>query len=215
MTTQYLLIDNYDSFTYNLWHFFGELGADVIVRRNDKISIDDVLAMEPAGILLSPGPCDPDRAGICVPLIKATAGKIPIFGVCLGLQSIGQAYGGKIVRAPLPMHGKVSTISHTNHRMFTDVPSSFTATRYHSLVVDRDTAPKELEITAQSDDGLIMGLAHRTDAVTGVQFHPESIASQFGHRILRNFLVSTGLNARPEPPPPFSVQSAPTPTANP
>ncbi len=215
MTTQYLLIDNYDSFTYNLWHFFGELGADVIVRRNDKISIDEVLAMEPAGILLSPGPCDPDRAGICVPLIKAAAGKIPIFGVCLGLQSIGQAYGGKIVRAPLPMHGKVSTISHTSHRMFTDVPSSFTATRYHSLVVDRDTAPEELEITAQSDDGLIMGLAHRTDAVTGVQFHPESIASQFGHRILRNFLVSTGLNARPEPPPPFSVQSTPTPTANP
>lgn len=209
MSMQYLLIDNYDSFTYNLWHFLGELGADVIVHRNDKISVDDVLAMNPTGIILSPGPCDPDRAGICMPLIEAAAGKIPIFGVCLGLQSIGQAYGGKILRAPLPMHGKVSTISHTGHKMFTDVPSPFTATRYHSLLVERNTLPDELEITAETDDGLIMGLAHRTHAVTSVQFHPESIASQYGHRILRNFLVSTGLNALPEPPPPFKPHTAP------
>ena len=215
MTTQYLLIDNYDSFTYNLWHFLGELGAKVIVHRNDKISIDDVLTIDPTGILLSPGPCDPDRAGICVPLIKAAAGKIPIFGVCLGLQSIAQAYGGKIVRAPVPMHGKVSTISHTGHQMFNDVRNPFLATRYHSLVVDRNTVPEELVITAESDDGLIMGLAHRVHAVTSVQFHPESIASQFGHRILRNFLVATGLKARPDPPPSFIAQSAPLPTAGP
>jgi anthranilate synthase component 2 len=203
MTMKYLLIDNYDSFTYNLWHFLGELGADVIVRRNDKISVDDVLAMEPTGIILSPGPCDPDRAGVCVPLIGAAAGEIPIFGVCLGFQSIGQAYGGEIVRAPLPMHGKVSTVSHTGHKMFTDIPNQFAATRYHSLVVKRSTVPEELEVTAETDDGLVMGLSHRKHNITGVQFHPESIASQFGHRVLRNFLISTGLDAKPEPPHPF------------
>jgi anthranilate synthase component 2 len=196
---KYLLIDNYDSFTYNLWHFFGELGADLIVHRNDKITVDEVMHLNPAGIVLSPGPCDPDRAGICLPLINAVAGKIPIFGVCLGLQSIGQAFGGKVIRAPQPMHGKISTITHTGHPMFAGLPSPFTATRYHSLVVERSTLPAELEVTAETDDGLIMGLAHRKHAITSVQFHPESIASQFGHRILRNFLVSTGLNAKPEP----------------
>ena len=196
---KYLLIDNYDSFTYNLWHFFGELGADLIVHRNDKITVNEVMDLNPAGIVLSPGPCDPDRAGICLPLISAAAGKIPIFGVCLGLQSIGQAFGGKVIRAPQPMHGKISGIKHTGHPMFAGLPSPFAATRYHSLVVERSTLPAELEITAETDDGLIMGLAHRKHAITSVQFHPESIASQFGHRILRNFLTSTGLDARPEP----------------
>ena len=196
---KYLLIDNYDSFTYNLWHFFGELGADLIVHRNDKITVNEVMDLNPAGIVLSPGPCDPDRAGICLPLISAAAGKIPIFGVCLGLQSIGQAFGGKVIRAPQPMHGKISSINHTGHPMFAGLPSPFAATRYHSLVVERSSLPAELEVTAETDDGLIMGLAHRKHAITSVQFHPESIASQFGHRILRNFLVSTGLDARPEP----------------
>jgi anthranilate synthase component 2 len=196
---RYLLIDNYDSFTYNLWHFFGELGADVAVHRNDKITVDEVLDLKPAGIVLSPGPCDPDRAGICLPLITAAAGKIPIFGVCLGLQSIGQAFGGKVIRAPEPMHGKISSIAHGGHGMFANIPSPFSATRYHSLVVERASLPAELEVTAETSDGLIMGLAHRTYPITSVQFHPESIASQHGHRILRNFLVSTGLNAKPEP----------------
>ena len=195
----YVLIDNYDSFTYNLWHFLGELGAEVVVHRNDKISVAAVLGLKPAGIVLSPGPCDPDRAGICLDLIRAAAGKIPIFGVCLGLQSIGQAFGGKVIRAPKPMHGKVSSIRHTGHAMFAGVASPFAATRYHSLVVERAGLPADLEITAETDDGLIMAMAHRTHAITGVQFHPESIASQFGHRILRNFLISTGLDARPEP----------------
>lgn len=209
MSMQYLLIDNYDSFTYNLWHYLGELGADVVVLRNDKTTVDDVLAMNPAGIILSPGPCDPDRAGICVPLIKAIFDKIPVFGVCLGLQSIGQAFGGTIIRAPLPMHGKVSTVSHTGHKMFDNITSPFAATRYHSLIVDRESIPDDLEITAETDDGLIMGLAHRKHNVTGVQFHPESIASQFGHRVLRNFLISTGLNARLEPEIPFRHVNAP------
>lgn len=196
---KYLLIDNYDSFTYNLWHYFGQLGADVVVHRNDKITVAEVLSLQPAGIVLSPGPCDPDRAGICLPLIKAAAGKVPIFGVCLGLQSIGQAFGGKVIRAPLPMHGKISSIKHGGHGMFANIPSPFLATRYHSLVVERARLPAELEVTAETDDGLIMGLAHRTYPITAVQFHPESIASQFGHRILRNFLVATGLAAKPEP----------------
>jgi anthranilate synthase component 2 len=196
---RYLLIDNYDSFTYNLWHFLSELGAEVVVHRNDKIAVADALAMAPAGIVISPGPCDPDRAGICLALIRAAAGKVPILGVCLGHQAIGQAFGGHVVRAPAPMHGKISTIAHTGHRMFRGIPTRFEATRYHSLVVARDTLPAELEITAATDDGLIMGLAHRIHPITGVQFHPESIASQYGHRILRNFLVDTGLDAKPEP----------------
>lgn len=196
---QYLLIDNYDSFTYNLWHFLGELGANVVVHRNDRIAVEEVLAMAPAGIILSPGPCDPDRAGICLPLIAAVTGKIPVFGVCLGLQSIGQAFGGKVVRAPVLMHGKVSTITHTGHPMFAGVPKTFQATRYHSLVVDRASLPSSLEITAESDDGLIMGLAHRAAPITSVQFHPESIASDFGHRILGNFLRATGFEPLDEP----------------
>ncbi|MBX7198877.1 MAG: aminodeoxychorismate/anthranilate synthase component II [Rhodospirillaceae bacterium] len=203
LAPRYLLIDNYDSFTYNLWHYLGELGADVAVHRNDKIAVDEVLAMAPAGIILSPGPCDPDRAGICLPLIAAItekAGrKIPMFGVCLGLQSIGQAFGGKVVRAPQPMHGKVSVITHTGHAMFAGVPQRFHATRYHSLVVDKATLPTDLVITAESGDGQIMGLAHKTHPITSVQFHPESIASDFGHRILGNFLRATGLATNPEP----------------
>ena len=197
--TSYLLIDNYDSFTYNLWHFLSELGAEVAVHRNDKITVDACLDARPAGIILSPGPCDPDRAGICLPLIKAAAGKVPLFGVCLGHQAIGQAFGGKVIRAPMPMHGKISTMHHTGHAMFKGVPTSFDATRYHSLIVERATAPADLDITASTDDGLIMAFAHKTFPITSVQFHPESIASQFGHRILRNFLVSTGLDAKPEP----------------
>ncbi|MCA0202362.1 MAG: aminodeoxychorismate/anthranilate synthase component II [Proteobacteria bacterium] len=199
-TSQFVLIDNYDSFTYNLWHFLSELGADLTVVRNDAASVEDVLGMKPAGLVLSPGPCDPDRAGICVPLIAAAAkNNVPLFGVCLGLQSIGQAFGGKVVRAPAPMHGKVSRITHGGHAMFAGIPASFSATRYHSLVVDRASLPADLEITATSDDGLIMGLAHKKHPITSVQFHPESIASEHGHRILRNFLVSTGLKAKPEP----------------
>ncbi|MGE4064814.1 MAG: aminodeoxychorismate/anthranilate synthase component II [Rhodospirillaceae bacterium] len=200
MTSNFILIDNYDSFTYNLWHFLSELGAPLTVIRNDASSVEGVLALRPAGLVLSPGPCDPDRAGICVPLIRAAAeARVPLFGVCLGLQSIGQAFGGKVVRAPLPMHGKVSRIRHFAHPMFAGVPREWNATRYHSLVVDRATLPKELIVTAESDDGLIMGLAHASAPITSVQFHPESIASEFGHRILRNFLVSTGFDAKPEP----------------
>jgi anthranilate synthase component 2 len=196
---RYLLIDNYDSFTYNLWHFLSELGADVVVHRNDKISVAECLEFAPAGIIISPGPCDPDRAGICLPLIAAAAGKVPVLGVCLGHQAIGQAFGGKVVRAPAPMHGKVSLIKHTGPAMFAGVPTPFEATRYHSLIVERQSLPADLEITATTDDGLIMALAHRRFAITGVQFHPESIASQYGHRILRNFLLATGLDAKPEP----------------
>jgi anthranilate synthase component 2 len=195
----YVLIDNYDSFTYNLWHFLSELGANMAVHRNDKITVDEVMDLKPAGIVLSPGPCDPDKAGICLPLITAAAGKVPVFGVCLGLQSIGQAFGGKVVRAPKPMHGKVSEVTHTGHKMFAGIPTKFAATRYHSLAVERDSLPAALEITAETDDGVIMGLAHRKYPITSVQFHPESIASQYGHRMLRNFLVSTGLDAKPEP----------------
>jgi anthranilate synthase component 2 len=184
----FLLIDNYDSFTYNLVHYLGELGAKVIVRRNDAIGVDEALALGDEGILLSPGPCDPDRAGICLDVIKAAAGKRPLLGVCLGHQAIGQAFGGRVVRAPVPMHGKVSQIRHNGARLFQGLPSPIAATRYHSLVVDRDSLPDCLEITAETDDGLIMGLAHRSLPVHGVQFHPESIASASGHDILRNFI---------------------------
>ncbi len=191
----YLLIDNYDSFTYNLWHYLGELGAEVEVHRNDKISVADCLGLNPAGIILSPGPCDPDKAGICLDLVAAAAGTVPVFGVCLGYQAIGQAFGGKIVRTKVPMHGKISAVTHTAHDMFADIPSPFKATRYHSLIVDRTSVPDVLEITAETEDGLVMGLAHRDHLIQGVQFHPESIASQFGHRVLRNFLRTTGLDA--------------------
>jgi anthranilate synthase component 2 len=185
----YLLIDNYDSFTYNLRHYLGELGAEVEVRRNDALSADQALELNPQGIVISPGPCDPDRAGICLELVKkAAAGKVPLLGVCLGHQCIGQAFGGKVVRAPVPMHGKVSEISHNGRGLFAGIPSPFTATRYHSLTVERAGLPDCLEITATSSDGVIQGLSHKTLAVYGVQFHPESIASEHGHDILRNFL---------------------------
>ncbi len=189
----FVLIDNYDSFTYNLVHFLGELGAKIAVRRNDAISVDEALALGDEGIVLSPGPCDPDRAGICLDLIAAAAKrKRPLLGVCLGHQSIGQAFGGKVVRAPVPMHGKVSDIRHTGRGVFAGLPSPVRATRYHSLVVDRASLPAVLEITAETDDGLIMGLSHRELPIHGVQFHPESIASQHGHDLLRNFLTLAG-----------------------
>jgi anthranilate synthase component 2 len=191
----FLLIDNYDSFTYNLFHFLGELGAKIVVRRNDAVGVDEVLAMRPQGIILSPGPCDPDQAGICLDLIAAAAGKVPLLGVCLGHQAIGQAFGGKVVRAPLPMHGKLSQVHHRGHGLFAGLPSPFKATRYHSLIVDRASLPAALEVTAETEDGIIMGLAHRDLPVHGVQFHPESIASEHGHRLLANFLRSAGQNA--------------------
>jgi anthranilate synthase component 2 len=183
-----LLIDNYDSFTYNLFHYLGELGEPVTVVRNDRISAPDAIAMQPNSIVLSPGPCDPDKAGICLELIRSAAGKIPILGVCLGHQAIGQAFGGRIVRAPSPMHGKLSKIHHTTASVFRGLPNDFAATRYHSLVVERAGLPDVLEITAEADNGIIMGLAHKRFPIHGVQFHPESIASEHGHRILRNFL---------------------------
>jgi anthranilate synthase component 2 len=191
----FVLIDNYDSFTYNLFHFLGELGAKLVVRRNDAVGVDEVLAMKPQGIILSPGPCDPDQAGICLPLIAAAAGKVPLLGVCLGHQAIGQAFGGQVVRAPLPMHGKLSQVHHRGQGLFAGLPSPFKATRYHSLIVDRASLPDCFEVTAETEDGIIMGLAHRDLPVHGVQFHPESIASEHGHRLLANFLRSAGQNA--------------------
>ena len=183
-----VLIDNYDSFTFNLVHHLGELGADVVVHRNDKISAADVMASEPDAIVLSPGPCTPNEAGICLDLIGKAAPTIPILGVCLGHQAIGQAFGGKVVRAPVPVHGKVFEIKHTGTGVFRGINGPFKATRYHSLVVDRATLPDELGVTAETDDHLIMGLRHRTLPVHGVQFHPESIASEHGHLILKNFI---------------------------
>ncbi|MFQ5955532.1 MAG: anthranilate synthase component II [Kiloniellales bacterium] len=184
----YLVIDNYDSFTYNLVHFLGELGAETEVRRNDAITVDQVIRMRPQGIVLSPGPCDPDRAGICVELVERADDHIPVLGVCLGHQAVGQAFGGRVVRAPVPMHGKLSTINHNGSGVFRDLENPFQATRYHSLVVERETLPECLAVTAESEDGLIMGLAHRERPVHGVQFHPESIASQHGHKLLEGFL---------------------------
>jgi len=183
----FLLIDNYDSFTYNLWHYLGELGAEVAVKRNDALSVADALALRPQGIVISPGPSDPDRAGICLELI-AKAGNIPILGVCLGHQAIGQAFGGKVVRSPVPMHGKLSEIRHDGTGVFKGLPSPLMATRYHSLVVAREGLPASLRVNAETSDGLIMGLMHRERPVHGVQFHPESIASQSGHALLKNFL---------------------------
>jgi anthranilate synthase component 2 len=182
------MLDNYDSFTYNLVQYFGELGQDVQVRRNDEVTIADVVAMQPQRICVSPGPCSPAEAGISVELIKHFAGQVPILGVCLGHQAIGAAYGGDIVRAQRIMHGKVSPITHTGTDVFSGLPSPFIVTRYHSLAVKRDTLPTCLEITAQTDDGEIMGLRHRTLPVYGVQFHPESILSEHGHALLQNFL---------------------------
>ncbi len=183
-----LVIDNYDSFTYNLVHFLGELGAQSTVVRNDKISLDEVAAMAPEGIVLSPGPSTPDQAGICLALIGRFKATTPILGVCLGHQAIGQAMGGEVIRAPELMHGKTSKINHTGKGLFRGLNSGFEATRYHSLIVKRDTLPADLEITASSDDGLIMGMQHRQYPLHGVQFHPESIASENGHALLQNFL---------------------------
>ena len=184
----FLLIDNYDSFTYNLWHYLGELGAEVVVRRNDALSVADALALKPQGIVISPGPSDPDHAGICLELI-AKAGSVPVLGVCLGHQAIGQVFGGKVVRAPVPMHGKLSAIRHDGRGVFAGLPNPFQATRYHSLIVDRASLPAALSITAETADGIIMGVQHRERPVYGVQFHPESIASEGGHRLLKNFLA--------------------------
>jgi len=184
-----LLIDNYDSFTYNLFHYLGELGADVRVLRNDEIGARDAMAMRPDAILLSPGPCDPDRAGVCLDLIDAAAeAETPLMGVCLGHQAIGQAFGGRVVRAAEIVHGKMGSIRHAGGGVFEGLPSPFLATRYHSLTVERETLPDGLEITADLEDGTIMGLRHRTLPMHGVQFHPESIASEHGHAMLRNFL---------------------------
>ncbi|MBN4016490.1 aminodeoxychorismate/anthranilate synthase component II [Rhodospirillaceae bacterium AH-315-P19] len=191
----FLLIDNYDSFAYNLYHYFGELGAEMEVKRNDALSVDEALAYAPEGIVISPGPCDPDQAGICLALIRAAAGKVPILGVCLGHQAIAQAMGGDIVRAPVPMHGKVSEIHHRGTDLFQGLPDPFPATRYHSLTVARETLPNCLEVTAEADDGLIMGIAHKELPLYGVQFHPESIASENGHQLLQNFLNLAGKKA--------------------
>jgi anthranilate synthase component 2 len=183
-----LMIDNYDSFTYNLVQYLGELGEDVAVYRNDEITLEDISAMRPERIVVSPGPCTPNEAGVSVPLIRRFAGEIPILGVCLGHQSIGQAYGGNIVHARKVMHGKTSAIEHESHGVFRGLPQPFQATRYHSLVIERDSLPECLEVTAWTDDGEIMGVKHKTQAVEGVQFHPESILTEHGHRLLRNFL---------------------------
>ena len=184
-----LLIDNYDSFTYNLVHYLGDLGADVVVRRNDALDVQAAMAMRPEGIILSPGPCDPDQAGICLALTAAAAEtKTPLLGVCLGHQTIGQAFGGKVVRCHEIVHGKMGLMHHDGKGLFAGLPSPFEATRYHSLVVERDSLPDCLEVTAALEDGTIMGLQHRDLPIHGVQFHPESIASQHGHALLQNFL---------------------------
>jgi anthranilate synthase component 2 len=184
-----LLIDNYDSFTFNLVHFLGDLGVRCTVRRNDAISVEDALALAPEAIVLSPGPCTPDEAGICLDLITAAAGRVPVLGVCLGHQAIGQVFGGRVIRADRPMHGKLSAVRHDGTDVFMGLPSPFQATRYHSLVVEPGTLPETLVPTAWTEDGAIMGLRHRTLPVFGVQFHPESIASEHGHEILANFLA--------------------------
>ncbi len=182
------LIDNYDSFTFNLVHYFGQLGANVTVHRNDAASVAEIVGGAPDAIVLSPGPCTPNEAGVCMDLIRAAAETIPIFGVCLGHQSIGAVFGGEVVRAPLPIHGKMATIHHSGETVFRGIEGPFQATRYHSLVVRRETLPDCLRVTAETPDGLIMALSHATLPVHGVQFHPESITSQHGHKILRNFL---------------------------
>jgi anthranilate synthase/aminodeoxychorismate synthase-like glutamine amidotransferase len=184
-----LLIDNYDSFTFNLYHFLGDVGGRCEVVRNDKLTVAEALARQPEAIVLSPGPCTPDDAGICLDLIAAAAGKVPILGVCLGHQAIGQAFGGNVVRAPAPMHGKTSRIFHAGTDVLEGIPTPFTATRYHSLIIDRASLPADLIATAWTEDGLVMGLRHRSLPVYGVQFHPESIASEHGHKLLANFLA--------------------------
>ena len=192
-----LVIDNYDSFTWNLVHYLGELGAEPEVVRNDKLSAAEALDREPEAIVLSPGPCTPKEAGMCLELIEKAEGSVPIFGVCLGHQAIGQAYGGEVVRAPQLMHGKVSTIVHEGAGVFHGINGSFAATRYHSLTIAPETMPRDLVATAHTEDGIIMGVGHRFHPVHGVQFHPESIASEHGHRILGNFLeIARAFNAR-------------------
>ncbi len=183
-----LMIDNYDSFTFNLVQYFGELGEDVVVKRNDEISLSDIEKLAPARIVISPGPCSPTEAGISVPAVEKFAGKIPILGVCLGHQSIGQAFGGRVVHAKTLMHGKTSQMTHKGVGVFAQLPSPYRVTRYHSLVIERETCPDCLEVTAWTDDGEIMGVRHKTLAVEGVQFHPESIMTEHGHALLKNFL---------------------------
>ena len=191
-----LLIDNYDSFTFNLVHLLGEVGAECEVVRNDAITVEAALARRPEAIVISPGPCAPAEAGICVPLVQAAAGRVPLLGVCLGHQAIGQAFGGDVVRAPVPMHGKVDAMLHDDSDLFAGLPSPFNATRYHSLTIDPNSLPEALAVTARTRDGVIMGLRHRTLPVFGVQFHPESIASEHGHALRGNFLaLARGRNA--------------------
>jgi anthranilate synthase/aminodeoxychorismate synthase-like glutamine amidotransferase len=186
-----LLVDNYDSFTYNLYQYFGELGANTRVVRNDVMTADEALALGPKAIVISPGPGNPDQAGITLELIRKAAGRVPLLGVCLGHQALGQAFGGRVVRAPKLMHGKTSEVHHDGKTIFRGLPSPFTATRYHSLIVARDSVPKELEISAWTDDGLVMGLRHRSMRLEGVQFHPESILTVAGKDLLRNFLEAS------------------------
>jgi anthranilate synthase component II len=195
--TKTLVIDNYDSFTYNLVHFLGELGADITVRRNDKITLEEIAAMAPEAIVLSPGPCTPSEAGICLDVIDRFKATTPMLGVCLGHQAMGQALGGDVIRAPSLFHGKTSKINHTGKGLFRGLSAGFEATRYHSLIVKQETLPDVLEVTATTDDGLIMGMEHRTLPIHGVQFHPESIASENGHALLQNFLnIARDFNAR-------------------
>ena len=188
-----VLVDNYDSFTFNLVHYLGGLGADVVVHRNDKIAVPDVLSLNPEAIVLSPGPCTPNEAGICLDLIEQASPAVPILGVCLGHQAIGQAFGGSVVRAPQPVHGKLSEVRHEGASVFRGINGPFKATRYHSLVVERQSMPGDLSVTAETDDGLVMGLAHKSRPVHGVQFHPESIVSEHGHLMLKNFLEIAAL----------------------
>lgn len=209
----FLMIDNFDSFVYNLRHFLGELGAEFAVHRNDAISVADAMAMKPDGIVISPGPCDPDKAGICLDLVAAAAeARVPVLGVCLGHQTVGQVFGGKVIRAPVPMHGKLSKVYHQATGVFQGLNAPFEATRYHSLIVERESLPDCLEINAETNDGLIMGLRHREYPIHGVQFHPESIASQAGHQLLGNFLslASGGRlpNRKPKPLPPRRLVAA-------
>ncbi|SAY48939.1 Anthranilate synthase component 2 [Komagataeibacter rhaeticus] len=194
-TPMILLIDNYDSFTFNLVHYLGDLGEKCDVHRNDAISVADALALRPEAIVISPGPCSPNEAGICCDLIAAAAGKVPVFGVCLGHQAIGQVFGGRVVRAPVPMHGKVSPVYHDGTDIFAGLPDPFSATRYHSLTVEPESLPETLVATARTEDGVIMGLRHASLPIFGVQFHPESIASEHGHDIMANFLsIARGTN---------------------
>jgi anthranilate synthase component 2 len=188
-----LVIDNYDSFTYNLVHYLNELGAETLVHRNDALTVEQALGLKPQGVLLSPGPCTPNEAGICLDLLAAAPEDLPIFGVCLGHQAMGQAFGGKVVRARQLMHGKTSPIHHTGRGVFAGLKNPFIATRYHSLCIEKETAPEVLEVTAWTDDGEIMGVQHRTRPIHGVQFHPESIATECGHELLANFLDIAGV----------------------